>query len=53
MWPKLQKVNEQGQNESIQGLRLKNAEIGKHGDSIKSDQIRKLIDGGQIEGLAY
>ena len=48
MWPKLQKV-EQGQNESTQGLRPKNAEIGKHGtESNKSDQIPKLIDGGQI-----
>ena len=50
MSPKLQKVIERGQNESTQGLRMKNAEIGKHcTESNKSDQIPKLIDGGQVE----
>ena len=50
MWPKQQNVIEQGQNESTQWLRMKNAEIGKHvSESNKSDQIPKLIDGGQIE----
>ena len=52
MWPKLQNVIKQGQNESAQGLRLKIAEIGKKKqgtESNKSDQIPELIDGGQIE----
>ena len=50
MLPKLQKGIEQGQNESTQGLRMKSADIGKHGtESNKSDQIPKLIEGGQIE----
>ena len=31
---------------------MKNAEIGKQGiESNKSDQIPKLIDGGQVEGV--